>query len=99
MKDIQLVGLSELQAAVDAGGALSAILVGVDRGWMTRIATRIGTLSLMSTRARARPRAFADPRAVFGLFRELGIVDLRIDNRGAARPSRLAYVDATYAAC
>ena len=41
-------------------------------------------LSLMSTRARTKPRAFADPRAAFGLFRELGIVDLRIDNRSWA---------------
>lgn len=84
MKEIQLVGLSELRAVVSAGAVLSVTLVGVDDGWMTRIATRTGMLSLMSTRARTKPRSFVDPRAAFGLFRELGIVDLRIDNRSWA---------------
>lgn len=81
MGDIQLVELSKLRAVVDAGGVLSVTLVGVDQGWMTRITTRTGTLSLMSTRARTKPRSFVDPRAAFNLFREMGIVDLRIDNR------------------
>lgn len=81
MEKMQLVGLSELRAVVGAGAVLSVTLVGVDDGWMTRIATRTGMLSLMSTRVRAKPRSFADPRSAFSLFRELGIVDLKIDNR------------------
>lgn len=80
MNKIKLVQLSELRAVIEAGGVLSVTLEGAGTGFATRLTTRSGALSLASKNT-GQQRVFADPRTALALFKQMGIVEVRIDTR------------------